>query len=225
MDGHPRQNPAYRPATEKALETGLFLCPDYRDRSYTRTSTPSGPTGFASVRRQFDFSLVSPNRRRPVPSTTGKTMRFSWSTRSASSTACTSRRLPGTWTMPSISSLSFAASSAASPRRTVVLFHSGSSSVDETTYFGIVLNLSANSPSREGQAPAKLSYVMRPISSASVSSVSSSLNWFPSSPRSNSKLQPGYLNSSPPGACITPSSDTNWVTTNLPICGSFSLLS
>jgi hypothetical protein len=26
MDGHPRQNPAYRPATEKALETGLFLC-------------------------------------------------------------------------------------------------------------------------------------------------------------------------------------------------------
>ena len=24
-DGHPRQNPAYRPATEKALETGLFL--------------------------------------------------------------------------------------------------------------------------------------------------------------------------------------------------------
>src|SRR5439155_19691532 len=24
-DGHPRQNPAYRPATEKALVTGLFL--------------------------------------------------------------------------------------------------------------------------------------------------------------------------------------------------------
>src|SRR3954467_13565195 len=24
-DGHPRQNPAYRPATGKALETGLFL--------------------------------------------------------------------------------------------------------------------------------------------------------------------------------------------------------
>src|SRR5207247_4464012 len=24
-DGHPRQNPAYRPATEKALETGLSL--------------------------------------------------------------------------------------------------------------------------------------------------------------------------------------------------------
>jgi hypothetical protein len=25
MDGHPRQNPAYRSATEKALVTGLFL--------------------------------------------------------------------------------------------------------------------------------------------------------------------------------------------------------
>jgi hypothetical protein len=28
MDGHPRQNPAYRPATEKAPETGLFLSLD-----------------------------------------------------------------------------------------------------------------------------------------------------------------------------------------------------
>src|SRR6188508_1700996 len=26
MDGHPRQNPAYRPATKKALDTGLFSC-------------------------------------------------------------------------------------------------------------------------------------------------------------------------------------------------------
>jgi hypothetical protein len=26
MDSRPRQNPAYPPATEKALETGLFLC-------------------------------------------------------------------------------------------------------------------------------------------------------------------------------------------------------
>jgi hypothetical protein len=39
-----------------------------------------------------------------------------------------------------------------------VLFHSGSPSVVETTNFGIELNLSANSPSRCGQAPAKLSY-------------------------------------------------------------------
>ena len=38
-----------------------------------------------------------------------------------------------------------------------MLFHSGSFSVVETTNFGIELNLSANSPSRSGQAPAKLS--------------------------------------------------------------------
>ena len=36
-----------------------------------------------------------------------------------------------------------------------MLFHSGFSSVDETTYFGMALNLSANSPSRYGQASAK----------------------------------------------------------------------
>src|SRR3954453_6660154 len=52
------------------------------------------------------------------------------------------------------------------------------------------------------------------MSSPSACIVSSSLNWFPSSPRSNSKVQPGYLNSgSPPGASITPSSEANSVTT------------
>src|SRR5437868_2175796 len=52
------------------------------------------------------------------------------------------------------------------------------------------------------------------MSSPSASRVSSSLNWLPSSPRSNSNVQPGYLKSgSPPGASITPSSDTNSVTT------------
>src|SRR4029078_9448175 len=52
----------------------------------------------------------------------------------------------------------------------------------------------------------------RPISSASAAIVSSSLKALPSSPRSNSKLQPGYLKSSPPGASMTPSSETNSVT-------------
>src|SRR5829696_732496 len=51
------------------------------------------------------------------------------------------------------------------------------------------------------------------MSSASALMVSSSLNWLPSSPRSNSNVQPGYLKSSPPGACMTPSSDANSVTT------------
>ena len=99
-----------------------------------------------------------------------------------------------------------------------MLFHSGSRSVDETTYFGMLLNLSANSPSRDGHASAKPSYVTRPSSSASDSIVSSSLNLFPSSPRSISNVQPPYLKSSaPPGSSITPSSDTNSVTTILPI--------
>src|ERR687886_1442206 len=52
------------------------------------------------------------------------------------------------------------------------------------------------------------------MSRPSACRVSSSLNRFPSSPRSNSKVQPGYLNpGSPPGASMTPSSDTNSVTT------------
>ena len=38
---------------------------------------------------------------------------------------------------------------------TVELVHSGSESVDETTYLGMALNLSANSPSRDGHASAK----------------------------------------------------------------------
>ena len=38
---------------------------------------------------------------------------------------------------------------------TWVLFQAGSVSVVETTYFGMVLNASANAPSRSGQAAAK----------------------------------------------------------------------
>src|SRR4051795_5833379 len=48
--------------------------------------------------------------------------------------------------------------------------------------------------------------------------VSSILNWSPSSPRAISKLQPPYLKSSdPPGSSRTPSSETNSVTTILPM--------
>ena len=42
-----------------------------------------------------------------------------------------------------------------SVERTVVFFHFGLDSVDDTTYFGIELNLSAKSPSRDGHASAK----------------------------------------------------------------------
>src|SRR5688572_33468883 len=87
----------------------------------------------------------------------------------------------------------------------------------------MLLNLSANSPSRWGQAAAKPSYVTRPSSSASAPSASSSLNLSPSSPRENSKLQPRYLKSSaPPGSSTTPSREMNSVTTILPIRHLFS---
>src|SRR3954453_14834685 len=126
---------------------------------------------------------------------------------------------------PSCSALSFVTSSSRSPFRTVALFHSGSVRVEETTYFGMALNLSANSSSRDGQASANPPQGTRPSRSASASIPSSTLNLSPSAPRLYSKLQPPYLKSSlPPGSSITPSSETNSVTTILPIASSFSLL-
>ena len=56
---------------------------------------------------------------------------------------------------PPSASLSLATSPATSSLITVELFQEGSPSVLETTYLGMVLNLSANSPSLEGQAAAK----------------------------------------------------------------------
>src|SRR5919204_4745156 len=183
-------------------------------------STPSPTVRELWSCRRF-LSLVSPKRRFPLPSTTGNTISRSSSTRSSSRSVCASWALPCTTTSPSCCSLSLATSSGTSPPSTVVFVHSGLLSVEETTYFGIVLNLSANSPSRDGHAAANPSYVRRPRSKASESIVSSSLNWSPSSPRLNSKLQPPCSKSSaPPGSSITPSSDTNSVTTIRPISSS-----
>src|SRR6185295_6058226 len=122
---------------------------------------------------------------------------------------------------PSCRSLSFATSAATSPVRTVELFHSGSVRVEETTYLGMLLNLSAKPTSSvlDGHAAAKPSYVTRPSSRASDEKTSSTLNLSPSSPRAISKLQPPYLKlSEPPGSSTTPSSDTNSVTTIRPTC-------
>src|SRR5207237_9764494 len=94
---------------------------------------------------------------------------------------------------------------------------SGSCRGEEMTYLGMVLNLSANSPSLDGHASAKPWYVTRPSSRASAERASSSLNLSPSSPRLISKLQPPCLKlSAPPGSSMTPSSDTNSDTTILP---------
>src|SRR2546422_7372677 len=69
---------------------------------------------------------------------------------------------------------SLATSRATSPRIRCELFHSSFFSVDETTYFGMLLNRSAK-PSGSflpGQAAANPSYVTRPRRSASVANVS-----------------------------------------------------
>ena len=115
---------------------------------------------------QVDLSLNSPNSLCPVPSTTGKTIKRSSSTRSFSSSVWASRRLPETRMFPSVSSFSLLTSAGTSPLPSmiVVLVQPGSSRVAETTYFGIELKRRANSfmsPSHSssycGQAPAKLS--------------------------------------------------------------------
>ena len=61
--------------------------------------------------------------------------------------------LPATWIDPPSPSLS--ARTASTSRTTVVLAQAGSVSVVETTTLSMVLNLSAKSPSRSGQAAEK----------------------------------------------------------------------
>ena len=56
---------------------------------------------------------------------------------------------------PSSSCFSFETSFTTSPFRTVELFQSGSSRVEDTTYLGRLFNLSANSPLRDGHRAAK----------------------------------------------------------------------
>src|SRR5918997_4497926 len=95
----------------------------------------------------------SPNRRLPSPSTIGEYRSTSSSTRPSSSIPCTSDGLPHVsrfW-----SDLSSRMRPNGSSERIVELFHSAVSSVVETTYLGIELNLSENgSPERDGQAAA-----------------------------------------------------------------------
>jgi len=67
---------------------------------------------------------------------------------------CTSWALPWTTMSPPGARRSFETSSTTSPSSTVELFHPGSRRVEETTYLGMLLNLSANSPSLDGQAAA-----------------------------------------------------------------------
>src|SRR5438128_1893927 len=99
----------------------------------------------------------------------------------------------------------FETSAARSPWIKCELFHASFVKVLDATYFGMLLNRSAN-PSgsfRPGQAAANPSYVTRPRRSASEAKVSSNLNFWVSS------LQNGKLHFS--GDSTTPSSDVNRV--------------
>jgi hypothetical protein len=107
----------------------------------------------------------------------------------------------------------------------VVLFHSGSSRVEETTYLGMLFSLSARAPSRDGHRAAKNSYVRRPNSCASAPSASSS-SLLPASARSVTlPTQPPCLNpSTPDGSSMTPSSETFSLMTIFPIAPFLSLV-
>src|ERR1700681_130317 len=105
-----------------------------------------------------------------------------------------------------------------SPRITVVLFQvaSESFSVFETTYLRrpFILSPKPSASLTDGHAFAKPWYVTRPNRSAPAADSSSSLNLSPSGPRLNLKDQPPCLYpSAPPGSSITPSSETNSLTT------------
>src|SRR5260370_32058183 len=77
-------------------------------------------------------------------------IRRSSSTRSCSISACQSWKLAVTTISPSISCFSLEASSITSPFSTVVLFQTGPSRVEDTTYLGMLFNRSANGPFRDG---------------------------------------------------------------------------
>src|SRR5579875_2619254 len=173
-----------------------------------------------SIRRRGRLSLVSPNRRSPAPSATGKTVSRSSSTRSCSISVRTSGRLAYTTISPSVCCFSFETSLRTSPFRTVTLVHLGSSSILDTTYLGRLFNVSAHSPLADDQRGPKYASVPRPISSASApcASASSTAAHAPRSWPMNCSNQPPCLNpSSPVGSSTTPSRETFSLTTIFPI--------
>src|SRR5213594_3198144 len=106
------------------------------------------------------------------------------------------------------SRFSFETALARSPSIRWELFHASVFKVREATYFGIVLNRSAN-PSgslRLGHAAAKPSYVTRPRRSASEAKVSSCLNF----PISSFQYGKDHLS----GDSTTPSKDMKRVAAN-----------
>jgi len=106
------------------------------------------------TRRTGVESLVSPKRRSPAPSTTGKIFSLSSSTRPCSRSVRTSWKLAGTTMSPSSICFSFATSFSTPPWRTVELFQAGCPRTEDTTYLGMLFSRSANSPERDGHRAA-----------------------------------------------------------------------
>src|SRR5215472_1468048 len=124
---------------------------------------------------------------------------------------------------PSTFCFSVETSLTTSPFSTVVLLHLGSWRVEDTTYFGRLFSLSANSPVADSHREANHSSLRRPSSRASVRSASSN-SILPHSSRSlppNWPNQPPSLKPSlPSGSWTTPSRVTFVVITIFPITGS-----
>src|SRR5215472_8380404 len=92
-------------------------------------------------------------------------------------------------------------------------------SVRDATYFGIVFILSANGPSScsgSGHEAAKPSYVTRPSSSASLANSRSVWSLASSSFQYGLVHPPTSISPTPPGSCMTPSTDTYSAATIFP---------
>src|SRR6266540_1329906 len=161
-------------------------------------------------------------RRRPRASSDRKTQRRNSSTRSCFSNVWTRFELPVTAISPPACFLRRATAVAASPDSRVELCHSTLRSVREATYLGMLFSFDATGSFgsvTRGQCAAKISYVLRPSSSASDCSVCSTMSlpimssqYFTDQPPS--LKPPSRSSSGPPGACITPSIVTKVPTTN-----------
>src|ERR671912_1599283 len=179
--------------------------------------TPFGETALW-VSLKARGSLLSAKRRLPLPSSSGNVNVRISSTRPAASNECTSSVLPCVTSAGPSSCFSFATSLAPS-RNSTEPFQVRSAPLRVATYFLMRLNAVAMSsydpPSAKGQYAAKMSYVRRPsrrsngwpnnlpISSPNTGSTSA----YGATQPPNLKPPVGS-SSGPPGACITPSSET-----------------
>src|SRR5215471_20526561 len=91
--------------------------------------------------------------------------------------------------------------------------------VHDATYFGIVFILTANGPcscSGSGHEAANSSYVTRPSSSASLANSRSAWSLASSSSQYGLVHPPASISPTPPGSCMTPSTDTYSAATIFP---------